>query len=107
MKHTELMRILSEANKDKRIILIYFENGLAFKSCRNTGIFESSNCLDIDSPEYLEYYSCGVEITEILNLPLIGSQGSLEIDSGKLLEISELHEPLRIETEDGKVVWQK
>jgi len=66
MKYTELMHILSEANKDKRIILIYFENGLAFKSCRNTGAFESSNCLDVGDREYLEYYSCGVEITEIM-----------------------------------------
>ena len=107
MKYTELMSVLSEANKDNQTIIIYFENGLVFKSCRNTGAFESSNCLEMDDKEYLEYYACGVEITEILNLPQDGSQGTLEIECGKLLEVSELNEPIRIEAEGKGIIWQK
>ena len=107
MKYTELMNVLSEANKDNKTVIIYFENGLVFKSCRNTGAFESSNCLEMDDKEYLEYYACGVEITEILNFPQNGIQDTLEVECGKLFEISELNEPLRIETEDKKVIWQK
>jgi len=107
MQYTELMSVLSGTNENNQSIIIYFEDGLVFKSSRNTGAFESSNCLEMDDEQYLEYYACGVEITEILELPQSNNYEAGDVAVGKFIELSEINEPIRIETEDKEVIWEK
>lgn len=107
MKYTKLMSVLSKINNLYLPIVIYFDSGLIIKSMRNTGVFESCNCFEIDDDRFFEYYACAVEITEILQLPRSENYDLREIVVGKLIEISELNEPIRIESESRKIIWEK
>ncbi|MGI5900663.1 MAG: hypothetical protein ACOX8S_12255 [Christensenellales bacterium] len=77
------------------------------KVSETQGVFESSNCLEMDDEQYFEYYACGVEITEIMRFSESNNYEVCGVAVGKLIEVSELNEPIRIEAEGKGVIWQK
>jgi hypothetical protein len=98
------MSVIAQIGTNAHIV-IYFGDGFVVESINNLGVFETCNCLDVDDPKYHEYYACVVAVSKIVQNP----QGPYdeEIKIGGLIEISELNEPLRVETSDGKTVWSK
>ncbi|MCL2695244.1 MAG: hypothetical protein FWE69_02840 [Clostridiales bacterium] len=109
MEYTELMRVLDRCLDQRQEIIICWNDDLVIKSTGNTGVFETTNCLDLEDENFFEYYACAVYVSDILHAPqkdIIKPEfGSAEI--GKFIEISELNEPTKIETTDGTVLWEK
>ena len=101
---TELMKELSKSCRPDQAVILFFEDGLVFKSNKNTGVFESTNCLELEDPNFIEFYDCFFEISEILSS---SSEMDSKIKQGNYFAISEHNEPIKIETEDKKVIWQK
>ena len=90
-------------------ILIYWKNGLIIRNADgNTGSFETDNGLELDDENYLEYYACVVRIAEVIQEPNETINPHFgEIKAGGYIEVSELNEPIKIETLDGTSLWQK
>ena len=108
MKQTDLIIALAGITDNDLPITIYSENGFVFKSNKNTGVFESTNCLELDDPNYLEYYACCVEVTEIVTLTWnTANEKTEQFNIGDFIELSEINEPIKIETESKKVIWQR
>jgi len=101
---TELMTALSKFCKPNQVVILYFDDSLIFKSNNNTGVFESTNGLDDENPDFIEFYDCSFEVSEILSP---SSEVDLQIKQGNYFAISEHSEPIRIEAEDKTLIWQK
>ena len=102
MEWTSMMKALRNHGK-KTILRVYWASGLIFDGFVDT-ISETTNCLDYDDPDLIEYYMCVFMITDVVQLsktePFIGEVGGL-------YELSELNEPIKIEVKEGEVIWQK
>jgi hypothetical protein len=108
MECTGLMVALATVGVNKYPLTVYFENGLVFNSAKNTGVFETDNCLHEADPKYLEYYACAVEISEIVSLPeIVYNEKMGKIEIGNLIELSEINEPSKIRQNDGRIIWQR
>ena len=106
MKFSKLMWELAGLGT-KQNITLFFDDGLIIRSEDNTGVFESTNCLDLDDPDYLEYYDFGFEVTKLINLPK-DVVYPYEIKEGIFLALFDFEEPRRIEdNSSGNVIWQK
>ena len=101
---TELIKTISKFCKPNQVVTLFFDNGFIFRSNKNTGIFESTNSLELEDPNYIEFYDCSFEISEVLSFPL---KGDFEIKQGNYFAISEHSEPVKIEIEDNNVIWKK
>ena len=100
---TEFMKNLSKYCNPNQTVILFFDDGFIFKSKKNTGVFESTNSLELEDPNYIEFYDCAFEVSEILQFPL---KINLEIKQGDYFAISDYGEPKKIETEDKNVIWQ-
>jgi hypothetical protein len=58
----------------------------------------------MDDPNYYEFYAAAIRMAEILALP---KNESFDRKPGELMEISEFNDPMRIETEDGTVIYER
>ena len=105
MIFSDLMKAISKYCKPEQAVILFFEDGLIIKSEINTGIFESTNSLEPENPNFEEYYDCGFEVTEILNLPQKSKYDRLKI--GSFFMISEYGEPSKIKGADETIIWQK
>lgn len=63
-------------------------------------VYESDNCLEVDNPDYKEFYACAFEIVKIIQKPI-----NFEKKEGDLIEISVDNQPSLISLLDGTVVW--
>ena len=103
MEWTSLMSVLLDCCKSKPALLVFWENNLCLKAGVTT-TYESENGLDMDDADYLEYYAAAILILEIMSLP---ESEDFDYEVGELMEISILNEPIKIELEDGTVIWEK
>ena len=62
--------------------------------------YESDNCLDVDDPDYKEFYACAMRITRVISI-----EGAFEKKEGDLVEISLDNPPCQIINSRGEVVW--
>ena len=88
-------------------IVIFWPDGEVFK-CTVDTISESFNDLEMDDPGYFEYYMVTVKVEEIVSMPpdkSLAFYGDVKV--GSLLEVSLMREPLKIESEDGTLLWQR
>ena len=101
---TKLMEQLSKFCRPDQTVILFFESGLVFKSSKNTGVFESTNNLEPECIDFIEFYDCSFEVSEILQLPF---KDGTEVKQGSYLAISEYGEPHKIETENKSIIWQE
>jgi hypothetical protein len=64
-------------------------------------IYESENGLELDDPDYEEYYSSAVTILDIIE----SGSGEPGFEVGESIEINKQNPPVRITLEDGEVIW--
>jgi hypothetical protein len=83
------------------IMIIEWKNKLKLK-IKTDIIFESDNDLEMDDPSYEEFYSCVVEILQILDRGL----EKLNFEEGDLIEINKQNAPSKIILETGEVIWE-
>jgi hypothetical protein len=103
MEWTKMMDVLSDCGKEN-ILTVYWENELILTGIVDT-ISETCTCeLDEDDPNYQEYYMCILKIISIMQMP---RETILKEKVGDLVELSILHEPLKIEENEKGVIWKK
>jgi hypothetical protein len=103
MEWTNMMNALSGCNRET-VLTVYWQNGIIVDGFIDT-ISETCTCeLEEDSPNYQEYYMCAMEIADIVKLP---KDITFKEKVGDLIELSVLNEPVRIETKEKGVIWQK
>jgi len=102
MKWIKMLTILNNCRKSD-ILTVNWGNGLVIKGVIDT-FSETDNGLDEANPDYKEYYMCVIEITDIVKLPY---NYLFNKKIGDLVELSEVNEPMRIELDNGEVIWEK
>lgn len=58
--------------------------------------------LEDDDPGYMEYHACAFMIKRV-----VSNSEHKDIEPGRLIEVSVLNRPTRIELEDGSILWEK
>ena len=109
MEYTKLMAVLAESCQKHRPMIIYWDNGCAFKNSGNLGPNETDNGLEPEEEGYVEYYACWVRVAEVIIPPRTSSAAPTceEFRVGEGVEISHLNAPLKIEAEDGTLLWSR
>ena len=108
MEWTKMIRALNNYDR-KTNLTTYWGNGAIINGIVDT-ISETCTCeLEEDDPNYIEYYMCVFEITQVLSPPSknICNPYLGELKVGSLIEVSELNEPIKIEAEGKGIIWQK
>jgi hypothetical protein len=106
MKLNSLVSSLAGINNDWLPMTVYFDNGFIFKSVENTGVFESTNGLDMDDEGFFEYYAFFAKIAEVVALPENYRREEEPYKTGSFFELSEVNMPQKIELNNGEVIWK-
>lgn len=109
MEYTQLMAVLDDCCNRHIPMTIFWDNGCVFKSSGNLGSSETNNGLEPEEKGYLEYYACWVKVGEIMASPqrLASNTVCGNFKVGEGVELSLLNQPLKIEAEDGTLLWSR
>lgn len=111
MEFTKLMALLSECAQAGSPMVLYWDDGCIFKSKGSTGPYESDNSFEVEPEDesYREYYACMVGVAAVIagaETPR-GIEASGALRNGTLVEITDHDAPLKIEAEDGALLWSR
>lgn len=66
-------------------------------------IYETYNDLEFEDPNYKEFYACAFSVSDILK----HSKATKPFMIGDLMEISIQNPPIKIQLENGEVIWEQ
>ena len=109
MEYTKLMAVLDDCCDKHMPMIIHWDNGCAFKSSGNLGSYETDNGLEPEEEGYVEYYGCWVRVAAVILPPCTsGADPACEqFRMGEGVEITDQNAPLKIEAEDGTLLWSR